>query len=150
MPTNCNGKVVHISCVLDVVDFCSATGISTLFLELMYSQVLFFGRDRISENQGRALGVDINLVRDFWENYSPIQSDLQLSDFPVYGSRLKHIRERMTEWRPQTWAELAIRPYNDPITFYAFWFATLVGIIGVLGLGATIAQTYASLKALWQ
>jgi hypothetical protein len=119
-----------------------------LFLELMYSHVLFFGQDKISENEGASHGVDMGIVRDFWENYSPVQSDLQLSDFPLYASRLKNIRQRMTDWRPQAWRELAIRPYNDPITFYAFWFATLVGIVGTLGLGATIAQTYAAFKSL--
>jgi len=94
------------------------------------------------------MGVDKHFLHDFWRSYSPVQSDLQLSDFPLYGSRLKHIRLTMREWRPQTWSEPAIRPYNDPITFYAFWFATLVGIIGVVGLATTIAQTIAAFKAL--
>jgi len=126
----------------------SAAGMPTLFLELMYSHVLFFGRDRASANRGALMGVDKHILQDFRLNYSPVQWDLQLSDFPLYGSRLKHIRLTMREWRPQTWSELAIRPYNDPITFYAFWFATLVGIIGVVGLAATIAQTIAAYKAL--
>jgi len=35
-------------------------------------------------------------------------------------------------------------PYDDPIAFYAFWLAAFIGIIGIL---ATLAQTYASLKS---
>jgi uncharacterized membrane protein len=40
------------------------------------------------------------------------------------------------------------KPFHDPLSYYAFWFAFIFVVIGVMGLAATIAQTYASFKAL--
>jgi hypothetical protein len=124
-----------------------AAGMPTLFLELMYSHILFFGRDRRSEKVGEQLGIDMSLIRDFRDNYSPVQSDLQLQDFPIYATRLQCIQKKMNKWRPQTLRELAVRPYRDPLTFYAFWFATIFGVMSILALGAAIAQAYASVKS---
>jgi hypothetical protein len=90
----------------------------------------------------------MNLIRDFRDNYSPVQSDFQLQHFPIYATRLQCIQKKMNKWRPQSFRELAIRPYRDPLTFYAFWFATFVGVISVMGLGAAIVQAYASVKAI--
>ena len=113
----------------------------------MYSHVLFFGRDKTSEKVGENLGVDMDLIRDFRDNYSPVQSDLQLQHFPIYAVRLRCIQKKMDRWRPQTFRELAVRPYQDPLPFYAFWFATIVGIVSLIGLGAGLAQAIASVKA---
>jgi len=112
----------------------------------MYTHVLFFGRDRRSEKVGESLGIDMDLIRDFRDNYSPLQSDFQLQDFPIYATRLQCMQKKMNKWRPQTLRELAVRPYRDPLTFYAFWFATFVGFIGMMGLGAAIAQAVGGLR----
>jgi hypothetical protein len=90
----------------------------------------------------------MTLIREFRDNYLLIQSELQLQDFPIYASRLHSVQTKINEWRPQRFREMWIRPYKDPIAFYAFWFAGFIGLVGILGLGATLAQTYATFKGL--
>lgn len=125
----------------------SASGISTLFLELLYSHVLLFGRDARSQNIGASIKVDMDFVRNFQELYFPYGPSLHLQDFPIYASRLKAAETKMKDWRPRSVFQLATKPYNDPLAFYAFWFATFIGVLSILNLGATLAQTYASFKA---
>jgi hypothetical protein len=110
--------------------------------------VLIFGRDEKSEKLGNSKGVNMTFIREFRDIYSPVRSDLQLQDFPIYGIRLHYVQRKMNEWRPQRVRELLVRPYRDPLAFYAFWFASAFGLISLLGLGATLAQTYATFKAL--
>jgi len=52
----------------------------------------------------------------------------------------------MNDWRPQTLRELAVRPYKDPIMFYAFWFTSVFGLLSILGLGAAIVQAFGAVK----
>lgn len=113
---------------------------------MLYSHILFFATDKTSEKVGEALGVDMDMIREFRDNYSPVRTDLQLQHFPIYAGRLQYIQRRMDEWRPQTVPELAVRPYRDPATFYAFWFATFIGIVSILALGLSVAQTYAAFR----
>lgn len=92
--------------------------------------------------------MDMDLIREFRDMYSPVRSDLQLQYFPIYARRLQYIQTKMNQWKPQTITEIAIRPYNDPLSFYGFWFAVVIGVVAILGLGATLAQGYAAFKAL--
>lgn len=90
----------------------------------------------------------MDLLIQFREYYSPIRTELLLQDFPIYGSRLKSIQSKMNDWRPETIQQLSVRPYNDPLGFYAFWFGTFVFVAGIMALGIGIAQTYAAFKQL--
>jgi len=109
---------------------------------------LLFGRDEKSARIGKSLGVDILFIQGFRDGYSPFRSTLLLQHFPIYQTRLQHIQKRMNEWRPQSFRELFIKPYRDPLSFYALQFASFVGVMTILGLGATLAQTYAAFKAI--
>jgi hypothetical protein len=91
---------------------------------------------------------DVDIIQTFQARYAPSHADFGLHHFPIYGSRLRYIIKKMDDWRPQSILQLAVRPYNDPLSFYAFWFATIIGIVSVLGLGATLAQTFAAFKAI--
>lgn len=116
----------------------------------MYSYVLVFGDwHGNSRKLSKPLSKDEKeLIKTYRGRYAPSHADFEARHFPIYASRLRYIIKKMDEWRPQSLQQLAVRPYNDPLSFYAFWFATIIGILGILGLGATIAQTYAAFKAL--
>lgn len=125
----------------------SKAGLPTWFLELLYSHVLFFGRDQGSREEGRKRQqADMGLIIELHGVYCP--TDLRLQDFPIYGGRLQNLQRKMMEWRPQRLRELALRPYQDPLTFYAFWFAVAIGIFSIAGVLLGVAQTVAAFKAL--
>ena len=65
----------------------------------------------------------------------------RLEDFNLLRPRLHELQREMNEWRPQRFGDLFKRGYKDPLTWYGFWFAVTVGVIGVLSLGVSIAQT---------
>lgn len=81
---------------------------------------------------------DVELVRDYCKNWSA--ESLQITDFAIYGSRLQHIHQSMIDWRALVLRDLRFRPYRDPLSYYAFWFAVFLGSIGILGLGLNAAQ----------
>jgi len=111
--------------------------------------MLFFSRDSDSKFIGKLIGVDMTLLWEFQTIFSPVQpSDLTLQHFPIYGARLQGIQDKMNEWRPQRIRDLLVRPYKDPITFFAFGLAVLIGLITILTFGASLAQTYAAFKCL--
>jgi len=127
----------------------SVLGVSTVFLKLLNSHVLFFGRynDLKSEEIGERIGVDMAVVREYRNKFASIEDDFRLQDFPVYGRRLENVQRKMNEWRPHTLRELAIRPYNDPVAFLCVLVRD-VGIVSILLLGTSLAQMCAAFKAL--
>ena len=72
----------------------------------------------------------MSLIEDYQKHWSEDISAVQVSDFPIYGSRLQTIHQRMTEWRSlqvsHAWSH---RPYRDSLPFYAFRFALFFGIL---------------------
>ena len=68
----------------------------------------------------------------------------RLEDFYLLRPRLYELQREMNEWRPQRVIDLFRRGYRDPLTWYAFWFAAFVGIVGMASLTVSIAQTVAS------
>jgi hypothetical protein len=69
-----------------------------------------------------------------------------LQDFVVYGTRLRTIQDMLEKWRPRSIAQLAVRPYHDPLAYYAFWAVIVFGCIGLLGLATSIVQAVGGLK----
>jgi hypothetical protein len=106
-----------------------------------------FGDNTNSKAAGYGLAIDIDFINNFAKAYCP--EDLGFQDFPIFAARLEDIRKRMNDWRPQTLRQVGFRPYYDPLTFYAFWFGAIIGMIGLLGLAAGTLQTYASWKTLY-
>jgi hypothetical protein len=126
--------------------------IPSYFNELVFSHILFFCRDSESRNIGQHFLVDDNYMTEL-DEYSKTRElrsrpYLYLQNYPIYGGRLRTILHTMRAWRPHTFKHLMIKPYHDPLSYYAFWFAFIFGVIGLLGLTATIAQTIATFKGL--
>ena len=126
---------------------CSAAGILSFFWELLYSHALFFTCDRKSTEIRNSLDIETSLLIEFHDNLSEVK-DSQLGHFPIFSWWLKNIQRKMNEWRPQRCRELWVRPYQDSLAFYAFWFAVFIGAMSIVWLGATLAQTYAAFKGL--
>lgn len=64
--------------------------------------------------------------------------------------RLDKLHETLVTWKPTTIWEMRYRGYGsvDPVGLYAFYFATIVGVVALVGAVLTLVQTYASLKQL--
>lgn len=65
----------------------------------------------------------------------------RLEDFVLFRPRLYELQREMNDWRPQRARDLLTRGYKDPLTWWGFIFAVVVGGIGVLSLGVSIIQT---------
>jgi hypothetical protein len=123
-------------------------GIPTVLLEVLNTYVLFFDRHHESEKVARHLNIDIPVLKEFQKTYTlTVGSSLQYQDFPIYGNRLRSILTRMDDWRPQSYRELAIQPYKNPMEYHAFWFSGYLAIFTILSLATSIAQTYGQFKA---
>lgn len=70
----------------------------------------------------------------------------RLEDFTLLRPRLFELQREMNDWRPQSVKDLFKRGYRDPLTWYGFWFATIIGSIGILSLGVSVTQTVGQFK----
>jgi hypothetical protein len=70
----------------------------------------------------------------------PSNVSLQLEDFPFFQHRLRSIQEKMDDWRPQKVKELWMRGYSDPLNYYTFIGGLFFGILGLVGVAASIVQ----------
>ena len=86
----------------------------------------------------------MSLLRTCRYQIFPTNVPLQLEDFPFFQHRLRLIQQKMDEWRPQGVMELWVRGYRDPLTYYTFVTAIFFGILGIVGLAASIVQAVAS------
>lgn len=126
----------------------SVAGLQTIFLECIKTHVLFFDRDHASRKVARKMKINLRVLHEFSRSYTVAEgSSLEYEDFPIYAKRLRNILDRMNDWRPQTYQELAIRPYNDPLTYHAFWFSGYLAIFTIISLATSIAQTYGQFKS---
>jgi hypothetical protein len=79
-------------------------------------------------------GINMFVVRDYHDNWSNCISLAHITDFPIYGSRLLAIHQRMADWRPLHLRDLRHRPYRDSVAYYAFMFAAIFGLLGIASL----------------
>lgn len=116
--------------------------------ELLASQHLIFSTQRsqyiinqikeTDREQEFIKDIDLNVLRDFGESCP--EPFLDLADFPIFGTRLKHIHQSMIDWRPLRVSELWKRPYRDPLLYFGFWFGTFIGVVTVIGVLLNMAQ----------
>jgi len=81
----------------------------------------------------------MDIVHDYCDRWSGDISAVHIGDFPIYGTRLQSIHQRMTDWRPlRLHHALWYRPYRDSLTFYGFRFALFFGLLALAELGFSI------------
>lgn len=123
-------------------------GIPTFYKELFFTYVLIFGRDkRTAEIATSKAEIPPDFVQWLQKSYSQEPNILSLQTFIIYGTRLRTIQDMLEKWRPRSIAQLAVRPYHDPIGYYGFWVVIVFGCIGFLGLAASLVQAVGSFKS---
>jgi ABC-type transporter Mla maintaining outer membrane lipid asymmetry permease subunit MlaE len=67
-----------------------------------------------------------------------------------FKERVDKLQQTLKDWRPETIWQLRYSGYGgvDPVGLYAFYFATIFGILTIMGLAGTGAQTFAAFNAL--
>jgi hypothetical protein len=67
-----------------------------------------------------------------------------------FMKRVYSLPKALKAWKPKAVRELHYTGYGgvDPAGLYAFYFAIIFGIVGILGLGATLGQTFVAFKGL--
>jgi hypothetical protein len=97
--------------------------------------------------RGRLTRSDMETVLQTALNKRP----LQYSEFPIFQTRLRHLRHYMDQQRPRGFRQLW-RDRRDTLSYYTFWGVIIFGgasvVLALLGLGVGVAQTVASFESL--
>lgn len=109
-------------------------------VEFWKTYLLLFGRNESSLHIAAHLGVNMSILRTCRDHIFPPNVSLQLEEFPFFQHRLHLIQEKMDEWRPQKVNELWMRGYSDPLNYYTFIGGLFFGILGIVGVAASIIQ----------
>ena len=104
---------------------------------------------KLSSDIGRRIGLDMTetetkeYARTFISTFSEDWGNLLDKSLPFQERKIK-LYKTLKEWKPKTVWEMRYAGYGgvDPVGLYAFYFASLLGIITIIGLGVTAAQTY--------
>lgn len=114
--------------------------IPSILDELLRTHWLFFCRDFPSKKlmQTDFQRIELNIISDYCDRYKAGIPSANISDFPIYGSRLRLIHQRLTEWHPQNILNLIHRPYGNTIAYYGFCFAFLFSVLNLVQLGLNI------------
>jgi hypothetical protein len=123
----------------------SIAGIPTLFLECLNTLTLLFHQPP-SHPYAATLALDLRLLDAYTKTYTLTPGPLQYEHFPIYAARLRGVVDKMNDWRPVSYKELRIRPYNDVLTYHAFWFSCYLAGFTILSLALALAQTWAQFK----
>jgi hypothetical protein len=104
---------------------------------------------------GRRVGVNLSEseVLSCVAGFIDVKSDdlgLLLNYCGLFKEREIKLYKTLKEWKPKTVWEMRYSGYGgvDPVGLYAFYFASVFGLIAVLGLVVSILQAYAGFKAI--
>jgi hypothetical protein len=142
--------------------------ISRLHYSVLASLFLLFFQNPIHHNGltsgksyriARDLGIqleahDINnlpeeiLEHSTWESFLECTTEARLQD--PFMIPLDRLYKALKSWRPNNFWEMRYPGYGnvDVVQLYGFHFGLMVGIIAIIALALTAAQTYAGFKAL--
>jgi hypothetical protein len=112
-------------------------------------------RSKKSLEIGQRIGVDlteaeaIEHARAFLGSHSEDWGGLLDSCTP-FREREIRLYKTLKEWKPKTIWEMRFSGYGevDPVGLYAFYIASVFGLIAIIGLGLSIVQTYTGIKVL--
>ena len=83
-----------------------------------------------------------------WESILNTENAFRLYD--AFKDRVDKYHQILSTWKPKSVWELRYPGYGgvDPVSLYGFYFAAIFGLITLLTLGLTVAQTFSGFKAL--
>jgi len=92
----------------------------------------------------------LTLAGGEWERLVSPDNQTRIRQRGLFREPLEKLHEELRSWKPRMIREMGYSGYGsvDPVGLYAFYFATLLGIVTFAGLVMTAAQTYTTFKAL--